>query len=262
MFREASEDGGACERSLLNIRRTESTWARWEEHANGIIAILIGLAADPSDPGAETENGVDALLGGKDAGARSTLDTWEHAFSTQTLPHHDGIIAILIGLAADPSDPGAETENGDDAVFGGKDAGARSSLDTWEHAFSLHTLPHHDGIIAILIGLAADPSDPNGDEARGVNALFGDGSVRFLRVDTAAMAELKKALAAADRSASADLVASDEYFALFSNTLLDDEAAGTLLLGHSNGTFRVTHDAQFDHWARVSRFDRGYLSVG
>jgi prepilin-type processing-associated H-X9-DG protein len=35
------------------------------------------------------------------------------------------------------------------------------------------------GIIAILIGLATDPSDPSGNTASGANFVFADGSVRF-----------------------------------------------------------------------------------
>ncbi len=44
-----------------------------------------------------------------------------------------------------------------------------SRLDVWEHAYSLQKGAATNGIIAILIGLAADPTDPTGNTAAGAN---------------------------------------------------------------------------------------------
>ena len=85
-------------------------------------------------------------------------------------------------------------------------AGERSFVDIWEHAFADRAGANANGIIAILIGLTADPAGPSGDAPRGANALFGDGSVRFLSLETSEMVDLQKVL-----------TASDEYFALLSN---------------------------------------------
>ncbi|MEX2140369.1 MAG: hypothetical protein WD894_13985 [Pirellulales bacterium] len=103
------------------------------------------------------------------------------------------------------------------------------SLDTWEHASSFQAEPATNGIIAVLIGLAADPSDPSGN--------------------TVAAAGFRSAL----------LLGSDEYFARFSNTTLDDEALVATTYGRGIVPANVTHDVEFEDWARVSRFDRGYL---
>jgi hypothetical protein len=72
--------------------------------------------------------------------------------------------------------------------------------------------PQADGIIAILIGLAADPADANGGK-----------------------------------------------FAVE-----DPALAGQSLLATTYGrgmTSQITHDAEFEGWASVSRFERGYLSL-
>ena len=88
------------------------------------------------------------------------------------------------------------------------------SLDTWEHAYSLQGEPTTNGIIAILIGLAADPADATGNTALGANFAMIDGSVKFIGTDVTGTAQL-----GAPRPS---LLASDEFFARFSNTTLDD----------------------------------------
>jgi hypothetical protein len=143
---------------------------------------------------------------------------------------------------------------------GDSDARSRSSVDVWEHAFVSRMGPHHDGIIAVLIGLAVDPSDPSGNTAYGVHALVEDGSVHFLRVDAADWAELQSVLDLSDETATALLPASDEYFAQFANATIVGDAAASVITGNGNGLLAATHDAEFEDWARVSRFDRGYLS--
>src|SRR3989304_3630444 len=72
---------------------------------------------------------------------------------------------------------------------------------------------------------------------------------------------------------AASLLSSDEYFSQFANTTLDDEAALSIAAGHAAQTAAlahastsqrdsvdgVTHDPVFEDWARLARFDRGYL---
>ncbi len=120
-----------------------------------------------------------------------------------------------------------------------------SGIDVWEHASVQHG-PEANGIIAVLIGLvqatdgtsntmmlAVDPSDASGNT--------------FIRVDTRNM----KAMAAS-------LLASDEFFSRFAGTTFDDEAAA-VVAGRSGKVAQVTHDREFENWASVKGFDRGYL---
>lgn len=110
------------------------------------------------------------------------------------------------------------------------------SLDTWEHAYSFQARPDSNGIIAVLIGLTADPSDPSGNTLKSATFAFADGSVRRV---------------------PASLIASDEYFSQFTNTTLDDEALMATTFGRGIEQLNLTHDAEFEKWASMSRFDRG-----
>jgi hypothetical protein len=97
------------------------------------------------------------------------------------------------------------------------------SVDVWEHASSVNR-PATNGIIAILIGLAVDPHEPSGD-ASGVNFGLADGSVRH---------------------AAVSLVASDEYFAQFSDTALDDARLIATTFGRGTAPLNLTHDIEFE----------------
>ncbi len=108
------------------------------------------------------------------------------------------------------------------------------SLDVWEHAYSDSNRPAANGIIAVLIGLAADPSDPRGNVAGA--AALADGSVRRV---------------------AASLLASDEYFSRFSDTTIDDESLVATTFGRGLAPSKITHDAEFEKWADASAFDQG-----
>jgi hypothetical protein len=139
------------------------------------------------------------------------------------------------------------------------------SLDTWEHGSSFQAGRGTNGIIAILIGLAADPSDPTGDTASGLSIGLDDVSPRFIGTDVTGTADLGNALPASPEFRSnrmAMLLGSDEYFAKFSNTTLDDEALVATTYGRGLEAANLTHDVVFENWARGSQFDRGYLPPG
>lgn len=141
-----------------------------------------------------------------------------------------GIIAILIGLAADPS-----------GTDGHKGSSAAAPLDTWEHASMDRQGPATNGIIAVLIGLTVDPSDPSGH--------------------TAAVAQ--------------PLANANEFFSRFSNTTLDDEALVATTYGRGVTSFydllissvrggaaaQITHDVEFEKWASAPPQAHGYLEI-
>jgi hypothetical protein len=128
-----------------------------------------------------------------------------------------GIIAILIGLAADPSGAG-----------GHEAAGTAAPLDIWEHAAMDRNGPATGGIIAILIGLMADPSDPSGNTASAVN--------------------------------SQPPASADEFFSRFANTTLDDQALVATTFGRGSAESQITHDVEFEKWADASQFERAQTS--
>jgi hypothetical protein len=107
-----------------------------------------------------------------------------------------------------------------------------------------------NGIIAILIGLAADPTDPTGNTAAQADFDFADGSMRFIGTDVAGNI--------GQSAQASSLVASNEYFARFSNTALDDEATLSVHFGNVGGSSKVTHDAEFEKWATAAGLDRGH----
>jgi hypothetical protein len=171
--------------------------------------------------------------GEEEATSRSIVDVWDHDITELPGENANGIIAILIGLAADPSDRGGEVAVGshwkpivngaadfdndgdvdgaDFLVIGkGAPAGATALLDVWEHGFSSGNGADSQGIIAVLIGLTADPSDPTGNTLHS-NFCMCDGSVRFTRNETSGLTESQ--LAAQQDAVTASLLASDEYFA-------------------------------------------------
>jgi hypothetical protein len=100
------------------------------------------------------------------------------------------------------------------------------SVDVWEHASSGNR-PEANGIIAILIGLAADPHEPSGDTS-GVYFGLAEGSVRHTAVS---------------------LLASGEYFARFSDTAIDDAGLVATTFGRGIAPRSLTHDAAFEKWA-------------
>lgn len=147
-------------------------------------------------------------------------------------------------------------------------------LDTWEHAYLFQDEPAGDGIRALLpagvtiptgtvtFGLTADPSDPN---TVYVNSFFAYGAPHFIRVDTSNMADAQSALVVSNSNRSnmtAALLGSNEYFSRFASTTLDAQTAAlSVLFGNGDGTFKATHDAQFETGADMSRFGRGHLPV-
>jgi hypothetical protein len=175
------------------------------------------------------------------------LDVWEHAygypeggiaaaspdvFNAEDRNHHAGaargvLIGLLIPEAVD-TPPGTETiapvvdPSNPNVVYVG---GSRTFL-TDDPAGPTHG--PSNGIIAVLIGLAADPTDPTGNADVSVNNLA--------------------------------LIASSEYFSRFANTSFDDEAPPAVLLGNGDGTNKVTHDIEFEKWAAASRFDPAALA--
>jgi len=137
-------------------------------------------------------------------------------------------------------------------------------VDTWEHAYHVHGAPAANGIIGILMSTVVDRSHPTGNNAAGANFALADGSVKFIGTDVTGTASLGNALIGSPEyrtKVAALVLASDEYFARFTNTRLDDEATPAGLLGRGDGTFQLTH-AEFEKWGNSSRFDRGYLSPG
>jgi hypothetical protein len=127
------------------------------------------------------------------AGSRSLVDIWEHAFSQQTGANANGIIAILIGLAADPSDPSGEAALG------------RHRQPNDRRAADFDNDGDVDGADFLAIA--------TGNTLPGNNFCLCDGSVRYIRVDTAAMSDSPRA--AQQDAVTASLLASDEYFARF-----------------------------------------------
>jgi hypothetical protein len=132
-----------------------------------------------------------------------------------------GIIAILIGLRADPS------------VAGGHKAAERAApLDIWEHAYGLQNVPATKGILIGLLvpeGVAAptdsstpapvvDPSNPN--------VVYLVGSNRFMTT----------------------------------NTTLADEAIVATTHGRGARASQITHDVEFEKWAGASQYDRAQAS--
>jgi len=124
-------------------------------------------------------------------------------------------------------------------MFASKSAESEHMAQLFQHG------PQANGIIAILIGLAADPSDSSGSTHAVANFALSDGSARF---------------GGSDVSGTLSLVGSDEYFSRFANTILDDQALVATTYGRGLAS-RITHDIEFENWASVSRFERGTMSL-
>jgi hypothetical protein len=125
-----------------------------------------------------------------------------------------GIIAILIGIAADPSD----ASHHDIAV---------AKVDVGEYAFLEH-IDRTNGIIAVWHGLLVDPSDASGNTASTVNP---------------------------QPSKSAD-----EFFSRFADTKLDDHALVATTFGRGSAASQVTHDMEFEQWSGAPLV-RGYITI-
>jgi hypothetical protein len=175
----------------------------------GIIAILIGLAADRSGTGVHGA-----------ARSAAPLDIWEHASLDRAGPATNGIIAVLIGLAVDPESAREGTNN-------------FALLDIWEHAYGFQNVPVTKGIlIGLLVPEAVggpidsstlapvvDPADPK--------VLYGVGSNGFLET----------------------------------NTTLAGQPLLATTYGRGAFASQITHDVEFEQWASASPVGRGYLSV-
>ncbi len=121
-----------------------------------------------------------------------------------------------------------------------------SGIDVWEHASVQHG-PAANGIIAVLIGLKQDVTDGTSNTMMLTVDPSDTSGNTFIRVDTTNM-----------RGLTASLLASDEFFARFAGTTFDDEAV-TVNAGQPGKPAQVTHDREFENWANVKGFDRGYL---
>jgi hypothetical protein len=154
-------------------------------------------------------------------------------------PAANGIIAVLIGLAVDPSDPSGNTAGLDlqGAVVDASPIDSMSSttsLDIWEHANLVQPGATSNGIIAILIGLTADPSDPSGNAVHAASFLFEDGSVRLVGMEV---------------GGTANLLASDEFFSRLAGARLDEESLMATTYGRGAAASQLTHDIEFESWA-------------
>jgi hypothetical protein len=169
-------------------------------------------------------------------------------FMSHTRPHADG---VLIGMLL----PYMEQDN----IY---NVGDSLGVDVWEHA-NLQGGPQTNGIIAVLIGLVQPETEGNSDTsalerkpaANGIIAVLiglmqdvtdGTSNTMMLAVDPSD---------ASGSTMSSAILASDEFFSRFANTTFDDEAVAVRM----GKVSQITHDPEFENWARVSRFDRGYL---
>jgi hypothetical protein len=141
-------------------------------------------------------------------------------------------------------------------------------VDIWEHAYRVQDGARDydpesndsqaNGIIAILIGLAAGPSDPSGNTQYAAKFCLADGSVHFIGVDTSSTRDAAKLVSSPeDRSnLSASLLTSEEFFSRFA-----DEDRLSALLRNGEGASGVTHEGEFEKWASMSRWERGYMNL-
>jgi hypothetical protein len=110
-------------------------------------------------------------------------------------------------------------------------------VDVWEHASSTSlAAPGANGIIAILIGLHSDPSDPSGNTFSTADHLLGEEPIYY--------PASSRGMNQPGSDAGSSLLSVDEYFAGYDDELLDEEAssAATLARVYGPGTNSILHE--------------------
>lgn len=120
-------------------------------------------------------------------------------------------------------------------------AQARSGYDVWveDKDLAYQAGPEANGIIAILIGLAADPTGSNGDTLSTADRLLGEEPIYYPANNLVVNEQTS--------DASPSLFSLDEFFARYDDELLDDEAVSAATLGRVEGpqVDSILHENKF-----------------